>query len=331
MRLDLRTGVSRSIRPPQAGGGRGGGGDDEMPGVPQGGPVGGPAQGPAGVQGRGGQTQAPQGAPASARRLRSSGASVPRQRIPRARRARRQRSRRRADAAAVRAGRAVPAIASTGTRRTSSARTTPRRLYWASNYVYRTDDRGDSLDAHQPGSLAQPRRVQHPDHGQGVAARLGRAQHLDDAAQQRRVDRRIAAARRAALRRHRRRAAADHRGRREELAEGRGLPRRAEVDLRHRRVRVAARRRYRVRHAQQLAARRLQAVRREEHRPRQDVDEHHRRTCPTSTTRGRSSQDHVNGNLLFAGTEFGAVRQRRRRQAVDAADAAACRRSRCAT
>ena len=35
-------------------------------------------------------------------------------------------------------------IASTGTRRTSSARTIPRRLYWASNYVYRTDDRGDT-------------------------------------------------------------------------------------------------------------------------------------------------------------------------------------------
>ena len=37
------------------------------------------------------------------------------------------------------------------------------------------------LDAHQPGSLAQPGRVQHPDHGQGVAARLGRAEHIDDA------------------------------------------------------------------------------------------------------------------------------------------------------
>ena len=30
-------------------------------------------------------------------------------------------------------------------------------------------------------------------------------------------------------------------------------------------------------------------------------------------------QDHVNGNLLFAGTEFGAVHQRRRRRALDAA------------
>ena len=35
-------------------------------------------------------------------------------------------------------------IAPTGMRRTSSVRTRPRRLYWASNYVYRSDDRGDS-------------------------------------------------------------------------------------------------------------------------------------------------------------------------------------------
>ena len=42
---------------------------------------------------------------------------------------------------------------------------------------------------------------------------------------------------------HRRRAGAGDRGRREELAEDRAVPRRAAVDLRHRRLRVAARRR----------------------------------------------------------------------------------------
>ena len=41
------------------------------------------------------------------------------------------------------------------------------RLYWATQYVYRSDDRGDTLDAHQPRPLAQPRSVDDPDHGQG--------------------------------------------------------------------------------------------------------------------------------------------------------------------
>ena len=61
VRLDLRTGISRSVRPPQSTGrgGFGGGGDDEMPSAPQGG-----AQGAAGAQapqGQAPQGQAPQG------------------------------------------------------------------------------------------------------------------------------------------------------------------------------------------------------------------------------------------------------------------------------
>ena len=78
------------------------------------------------------------------------------------------------------------------------------------------------------------------------------------------------------LRRDRRRPAAGDRGRRQELAQGRSVPRRAAVDLRVGRVRVAARRQHGVRRAQQLAARRLQAVPRQEHRSRPDVHEHHR-------------------------------------------------------
>ena len=63
------------------------------------------------------------------------------------------------------------------------------------------------LDAHQPGSLTQLEPRRDSDHGQALAGRLDRSQHVDDAAQQRRRDRRVAAARGIALRRNRRRAA----------------------------------------------------------------------------------------------------------------------------
>ena len=139
VRLDLRTGVSRSIRPPQAGGGRGGGGDDEMPGAPQGGPAGGPAQGPAGAQGRGGQAQAPAGAPAGAAAANPPGTP--------------------ANPPGAQAAAAPPPQGGRGGRQGGPAGPAdrvnwdapyiisphnPRRLYWASNYVYRTEDRGDS-------------------------------------------------------------------------------------------------------------------------------------------------------------------------------------------
>jgi photosystem II stability/assembly factor-like uncharacterized protein len=111
VRLDKRTGISRSIRP-QGTQNFGGGGDDEMPGAQ--------AQGRGGdapPQGRGGD--APQGrgdAGAAAQAGRQSGRG-----------------------AGGRGGDRVnwdaPYIISPHS---------PRRLYWASNYVYRTDDRGDS-------------------------------------------------------------------------------------------------------------------------------------------------------------------------------------------
>ena len=142
VRLDLRTGVSRSIRPPQAGGGRGGGGggDDEMPGAPQGGPAGGPAQGPAGVQGRGGQAQPPAGAPAGGAPANPAGTpanpagaqGAPAAQPPQAGRGGRQ------------GGPAGPADRVNWDAPYIISPHNPRRLYWASNYVYRTDDRGDS-------------------------------------------------------------------------------------------------------------------------------------------------------------------------------------------
>ena len=123
----------------------------------------------------------------------------------------------------------------------------PTRLYWASNKLYRSGRPRRHVGGRERRSLAQPEARGDPDHGQGVAARLGRAQRLDDRAQQHRVARRVAAARGAHLRRHRRRAGAGDRGRREELAQGGAVPRRAAVDVRERRVRVAARRQHRVR------------------------------------------------------------------------------------
>jgi photosystem II stability/assembly factor-like uncharacterized protein len=99
-RRDLRTGVSRSIRPQGTQGFGGGGGDDEMPGAtpPQG--RGEAAAAPA--------AQAPQGGRQGGRGGRGN---------------------------ADRVNWDAPYIISPHS---------PRRLYWASNYVYRTDDRGDS-------------------------------------------------------------------------------------------------------------------------------------------------------------------------------------------
>ena len=132
------------------------------------------------------------------------------------------------------------AIAPTGTRRTSSARTRTRASTGRTQYVYRTDDRGDTWTRISPDLSRNLDWQTLPIMGKVWPRRFDRAPRVDHRAQQRRVDRRIAAARRADLRRHRRWPAAGDRRRRQELAQGRGLPGRAEVDVRERRVRVAA-------------------------------------------------------------------------------------------
>ena len=166
----------------------------------------------------------------------------------------------------------------------------PRRLYWASNYVYRTDDRGDSWTRISPDLSRNLNREEIPIMGKVWPADSVALNTSTTALSNIVVDRRVAAARRPALRRHRRRARAGDGGRRQELAQDRAVSRRAAVDLRHRRLCLAARRRHGVRDAQQLAARRLQAVHREEHRSRPHVDEHHRRPAAIGTTCGRSSR-----------------------------------------
>jgi photosystem II stability/assembly factor-like uncharacterized protein len=142
VRLDLRTGISRSIRPPQAGGRGGGGGDDEMPGAPQGGPVGGPAQGPApqnvgaaGAQGAAGTPGAAGAQTGAQAQGAAGGAQAP------------------AGGQGPQGGRGGGRQGGAGGGRGDRVNWdapyiisphNPRRLYWASNYVYRTDDRGDT-------------------------------------------------------------------------------------------------------------------------------------------------------------------------------------------
>ncbi|MGE5360661.1 MAG: WD40/YVTN/BNR-like repeat-containing protein [Bacteroidales bacterium] len=95
-RLDLHTGISKNIRPPQSRQGRGGGGEDAMGGAPQG------AAGAQGAQGGG-----------------RGGAA----------------------AASGRANWDTPYIISPHS---------ARRLYWATQHVYRSDDRGDTWTVISP-------------------------------------------------------------------------------------------------------------------------------------------------------------------------------------
>ena len=68
------------------------------------------------------------------------------------------------------------------------------RLYWAQQYLYRTDDRGDSWTRISPDLTRNLDSAEHADHGQGVAAGFDRAARIDHRPQQHRLDRRIAAA-----------------------------------------------------------------------------------------------------------------------------------------
>ena len=118
VRHDIRSGQSRSIRPPLSGvrgvGGGGGGGDDEMDSTPQGGAAPPPAGQPSGAAQGAAGTPPPQGhAPPQGGRGRQGGAAGPNDRV----------------------NWDAPYIISPHS---------PRRLYWASNYVYRSDDRGDT-------------------------------------------------------------------------------------------------------------------------------------------------------------------------------------------
>jgi photosystem II stability/assembly factor-like uncharacterized protein len=125
VRLDLRTGLSRSIRPPQSSGRGGfGGGDDEMPG---------------GVQAAGAQGAGAQGAAAQS----PQGQAQPQGQTPQGQTPQGGRGGGRGGppGAGDRANWDAPYIISPHN---------PRRLYWATNYLYRSDDRGDSWSRISP-------------------------------------------------------------------------------------------------------------------------------------------------------------------------------------
>ena len=163
------------------------------------------------------------------------------------------------------------------------------------------------LDAHQSGSHAQSRLAD----DSRSWARCGRRVRSRCTSRRRALSNIVSIDESPLLegllyRRHRRRPGADHRRRRPELAQGRGLPGRAEVGVRDGRARVAARRRT-------SCSSTLNNWQRGDYKPylvkqrrsRPDVDEHHGRPAGASTTCGRSRRITSTPNLLFAGTEFG--------------------------
>ena len=180
-----------------------------------------------------------------------------------------------------------------------------RRLYWASNFVYRTDDRGDSWTRISPDLSRSLNRDEIPIMGKLWPRGLGRAEHLDDAAQQRGLARRVAAARGAALRRHRRRAAAGDRGwrgrtgaRSEQFP---GVPQWTYVSDVFASPREA-----------DTVFVTLNNWQRGDYKPYivKSADRGRTWTNITGNLPEKHDvwsiiQDHVNGNLLFAGTEFG--------------------------
>ena len=199
------------------------------------------------------------------------------------------------------------AIARTGTRRTSSARTRTRASTGAASYLYRSDDRGDHWTRVSPDLTRNLDWRTLPIMGKvwphdGCAIEL----HASTTALSN-----IVSIDESPLLEgliyvgHRRRPDADHRRRRQDVAQGRGLPGRAEVDVRERR---RSRRR----------ATRTSSSSRSTTGSAATTS----RTSLKSDDRGRTwtkitgnlpaehdvwavIQDHVNGNLLFAGTEFG--------------------------
>ena len=125
--------------------------------------------------------------------------------------------------------RASRRCAGTGTRPLHHQPAQPHtRLYFAANRLFRSDDRGDSWKPVSPDLTRQIDRNKLAGHGQGLGRRTPSSSTsrpastatvvaLAESPKQGGPD----------LRRHRRRADPGHRGRRQELAEDRQVPRRA--------------------------------------------------------------------------------------------------------
>ena len=162
-----------------------------------------------------------------------------------------------------------------------------RRLYWASNYVYRSDDRGDSWTRISPDLTRQLKWEELPIMGKVWPAdsvayhesttALSNIVSLDESPL---MEGLIYAGTDDGLLQ-----VTEDGGKNWRKIED--FPGRAEVDVRVGRLRVAARREHGVRRAEQLAARRLQAVPRQEHRTADARGRTSPATCRIATTSGR--------------------------------------------
>ncbi len=259
-RYNLKTGQARSIRPPQSqGGGRGlGGGDDATPAPP---PQGLPQGAAGGAQGAQGGAQGAAGGAQGARGAQGAGGAAGAQGAQPGRGG---------------GGRGAGDRANWDTTYMISPHS-PSRLYWATQCVYRYDDRGDTWTRVSPDLSRNLDPYAIPNHGQGVGPRdsvalntsttaLSNVVSLDESPL---LEGLIYAGTDDGLIQ-----VTEDGGKNWRKIEE--LPRCSEVDVCQRRFCVTAGRESCLRHLQQLAARRLQALHSEKPGPRQDVDERHR-------------------------------------------------------
>ena len=142
----------------------------------------------------------------------------------------------------------------------------------------------------QPRPHAADRPQQAQAHGAGLERGRGGQERLDLALRQHRGHRGVAAQGRPALRRHRRRAAPDQRGRRQDLAEDREVPRRARAVVRLARHALAARRQHALRHLRQPQAGRTSSPTCSRARTWAAPGPRSRRTCRRTGRSGRCSR-----------------------------------------
>ena len=229
------------------------------------------------------------------------------------------RRRRAADAAADSGGALRPLALGLAAHRQPAHR---RRALFRRRAVYRSDDRGDTWVADQPATSrgnSTPRKI--PIMGKVWPRRLGRVQPGDDDAQHDHRARRIAAARRAALRRHRRRPGAGHaRTAARPGARPRQFPGVPEYTYVTDVLAVAARRQHRLRDASTTTSAATSSPTSSRAPTAAGPGRRSPAICPQRSGAWSVVQDHVNGNLLFAGHGVRRLVHRRRRRALDAAE-----------
>ena len=179
------------------------------------------------------------------------------------------------------------------------------RIYFGSQYLYRTDDRGDHWTRISPDLSRNLRRDTLPIMGKvwpagsvalnASTTSLSNIVAIDESPLLEGTH----------LRRHRRRPAAGHRRRRQELAAHRGFPRRAEVHLRQ----PTSLRRRATRTPSSSRSTTGSAATTSRTSSRAPIAAAPGRTSPAtcrrSTTSGRWRRITSTANLIFAGTEFG--------------------------